>query len=167
MTILYYEQIACDICGVSPSMLFVNGRPQYAVLARQFCMAYRVDVLNMNESESGARYNGRNHATVNHAKKTIKNYKETKDSRYKLYQKFLLSCKKHRDKVDDRDDFEDIELFAAKQVSEIGMKNYITKTHDLFNKLFINIKDDADETFIKTMIDTCHRKMHELKYLYE
>lgn len=166
MSIYYYEQIACDITGVNSELLFWKGKPQYVVLARQFCMMYRFNFLKMNEVDSGERYH-RDHSTVNHAKKTIKNYKETKDSRYEMYKKFLLLCKKHRDKVDDRDDFEDIEEHTSQQVGAMGMKNFITDMQDYFNKLFTGIKDDSDEVYIKTLIDTCHRKMHELKYLYE
>jgi len=109
MLIYYYEQIAADITGTTPEKFMVRARHQKDVLARQFCMVYRCNVLKMSEKESAKRY-GLNHSTAHHAKTDLNDYQKNRDVRYKRFVLFLSQCKDYKFKNGDKEDYVDLEI---------------------------------------------------------
>lgn len=93
----YYEEIAIQVCNVkkatSSESLFKKNRLREVVLARQFCMYYRKVVLGYTFRVAGERY-GKDHATALHAKKCIKNLKDTRDSDALKFYEFEKRCLK-------------------------------------------------------------------------
>ena len=167
MSAFYYEQIACEMFGISPDDLNVKSRKLEVVIARWFCMLYRNKHLNMTESAAAERYD-RDHATVIYAAKKIKEYEETKDVRFLQWQDFLSKCRIRLNSFTELHDvLVDPEETIDRQIEQKGFKGFITDAAYSFNRLVSLIINDDSEDEIKTQLEICHRKIHELKYLYE
>ena len=165
--ILYYEQIAADIVGINPEKMFENVRTESVVLARQFCMIYRKKVLHMSLAVSAERYH-LDHATVIHAIKSMENYEFQKHERFTLYQQFINTCSHRLSSFDNLFPLNgDLQQSVDAAIKKHGFKRFIADSANAFNKMFVMMQDEVDENDIKSMLDTCHVRIHELKYLYE
>lgn len=81
------DEIAADIWGIHPSLLRIKNRKREVVEARQVLMVYRHKTLKKSQAEAAKPY-GKDHATVIHAKKTIKNLLETNTIFKDKYERF-------------------------------------------------------------------------------
>lgn len=81
--------VACSMYNVTKSKLLSDSRKREIVVPRQILMYYYNVFERMSLSDTGALF-GKDHATVLHAKKSVKNMTET-DKMYKkkLYNFFL------------------------------------------------------------------------------
>ena len=71
------DDIIASAFGVSVDQMKSKRRYRPGTEARQFAMWYREKNTKESLSVIGNRYNGRDHATVLHAKKTVNNLIET------------------------------------------------------------------------------------------
>ena len=167
MSVFYYEQIVGDMLGINPEELSQKNRDGSYVLGRQFCMVYRNEVLKMTTTAAGKRY-GLNHATVIYSAKKIQIYKETKDIRYLQWKEFLDKCRIRLNSFTDPNfQIDNPQEVIDKQIEEKGFKGFMTDAAYSFNRLVSLIINDENEDEIRTQLELCHRKIHELKYLYE
>ncbi|MGQ1889759.1 chromosomal replication initiator protein DnaA [Thermophagus sp. OGC60D27] len=67
----------CDYYGIKPDLLQSRSRKREIVQARQVAMYFSKNMTNSSLSAIGAVIGGRDHATVLHACKAVKNLKET------------------------------------------------------------------------------------------
>jgi chromosomal replication initiator protein len=81
------DEIASDIWGIHPSLLRIKNRKREVVEARQVLMVYRHKTLKKSQVEAAKPY-GKDHATVIHAQKTIKNLLETDTCFTEKYERF-------------------------------------------------------------------------------
>jgi hypothetical protein len=167
MNDFFYESIVADMFGIHPEDLSKKTRIGEIVLGRMFCMAYRNVHLRMTLSSSGIRYN-KDHATVLYAVNKIETYKETKDIRYLQWEEFLEKCKSKLTSFKDMEiGVENISETINTHIEKSGFKGYITDIAYDFNRLINLIINEREEDDVKLQIDTCHKRIHELKYLYE
>jgi len=163
----YYETIASELLGIDPKEMFTRSRNGEAVLGRSFCMVYRNLHLKMSLASSGLRY-GRDHATVMYAVDKIEIYKETHDIRYIQWETFLERCK---NKLSGFRDMENGLVNVGESINETiedkGFKGYISEIAYDFHRLINLILNEVEEDDVKIQIDACHKRIHELKYLYE
>ena len=160
----YYEIIACKITGITPDDLFTKCRKKEIVLARYFCINYRIEFLNKTYAVGAKRY-GLDHASVNHLNETLDNYKSTKHENYALYLRFLDSCVKVADDYPKLSDEQRSTI--DEEVKRIGFKKYLRSCRRSFKTLFRLIKHEESELEIKEAIKLCHLRIIELEYLYE
>lgn len=71
------DKLICKSFEVDAKWLYTRSRNRIGAEARQFAMWWRDNFTNESQSMIGARYGGRDHATVVYAKKTVKNLMET------------------------------------------------------------------------------------------
>lgn len=92
----YYREpiiLACKEYDITLKQLISKSRKREIMLPRQILMMYWHKVLRLNSTESGQPFN-KDHATVLHACKMVKNMVHTdKDYKIKLRQ-FCQECKK-------------------------------------------------------------------------
>jgi len=70
------DEIASEIWGINPLWLPVKTRKREVVEARQVLMVYRHETLKQSQAAAAAPY-GKDHATVIHSQKTVKNLLQT------------------------------------------------------------------------------------------
>ena len=163
----YYENIVAEMFGIQPQQMFEKTKNGEVVLGRSFCMAYRNLNLRMTLSASGIRYN-RDHATVMYAVDKIQIYKETHDIRYLQWEEFLEKCKNKLASFKDMENGAiNISETIHEQIDKHGFQGYITDIAYDFHNLINLIINEREEDDVKLQIDTCHKRIHELKYLYE
>jgi len=81
------DEIAADIWGFNASLLPVKTRKREVVEARQVLMVYRHEILKQSQAAAAAPY-GKDHATVIHSQKTVKNLLETNTIFKDKYERF-------------------------------------------------------------------------------
>ena len=166
MEIFYYEDIACRVCETNVNLLFQKKKPDAVVLARQFCMIYRMSILNLSEKSAGERY-AKDHATAHHAKTCIQNYIDTNHPRSKLYRRFLKLCREKSSQLKSLEGIGNVKEIVDNQLNEYGFEQFINKTQTLFYELISCMQKNDDEAQVRYLLEVCHHKIHELKYLYE
>jgi chromosomal replication initiator protein len=77
ITVDQIQQKVCDFYGLKPDALQSKTRKREIVQARQVAMYFSKNLTNSSLSAIGAVIGRRDHATVLHACKTVKNLKET------------------------------------------------------------------------------------------
>jgi chromosomal replication initiator protein len=73
----FIQRIVCDYFGLEVDALHSKTRKREIVQARQIAMFFSKDMTNSSLSTIGAKIGNKDHATVLHACKTIKNLMET------------------------------------------------------------------------------------------
>lgn len=78
------KRIICRACGITMEQIDQRNRKREIVIARQIGMMYMalhkgVKEYNISLAKIGAMYGGKDHATVLHATRTIKQLVESKD----------------------------------------------------------------------------------------
>jgi len=81
------DEIAADIWGFAPELIIKKTRKREVVEARQVVMVYRHKTLKKSQVEAAKPY-GKDHATVVHSQKTIKNLLETNTIFKDKYERF-------------------------------------------------------------------------------
>lgn len=81
------DEIAADIWGFKPELITKKTRKREVVEARQVMMVYRHITLKQSQVAS-AGYYGKDHSTVVHSQKTIKNLLETNIKFKDKYERF-------------------------------------------------------------------------------
>lgn len=166
MEILFYERIAGNICGVNPELLFVETRKSEVALARQFCMSLRMERLKFTCEKAAERY-GKDHSTALYAKKSINNYKFTKDNRYQMYLQFVSQCLKEPLHMYEYNSVGEVSSLVHEKVQRMGYSEFISDASDLFIKMSGVLLSESNDNIVKQMLEECHAKILELKYLYE
>jgi chromosomal replication initiator protein len=77
ITVEHILDKVCDYYGIKPELLQSRSRKREIVQARQVAMYFSKNFTNSSLSSIGALIGGRDHATVLHACKAVKNLKET------------------------------------------------------------------------------------------
>ena len=157
----YYENVAAEICELADVKdIWKDTRKIEICKARQFCMRYRITNLKKSLSVAGSRY-GKDHATAEHAKKTLANLVDTKNEWGLKYLSFLDECAKYEKIVNDPI------VQLSNRIAEIGWKNYVDEVKVKTNYFLKLIDMDASEDDVKKSINECIEKLTELKSMYE
>ena len=154
----YYEVIAASLFNIAPIDIFKKSREAIYRVPRQFCVKYRVEVLDLKPEISGARYN-LDRTTVIHAQGKIDNYIETKDYYGELYNLFLINCER-KNKTLGRDEF-------LKKVQSMGWIDYVKTVEQPLKELVEMVFRNDNEDNIREQLDICEEKINDLKYLYK
>ena len=153
---MYYEIIAGIVLRIDPEEMFTDSRKGTIPTARQFCMCYRRKELKMEQAEAGARYS-KDHATVIHAIKTIKNRCETNKDFRNRWNLFLKKCKDERNRLQEViiKDYRDSEFKMS--LTELDRRHT-----NLMYHLYNFVEGLGDEDHILMCIKYYQNKLTEL-----
>jgi len=125
-----FDKIANGVCydyNVTMEMLVKKDRDQIYAYPRQLIM-YLAKLYNTGSESSIAKLFNRDHATVNHAFKTILNYKDTDkhkkesiekyETKFKAYIKFTSILDEHKDEINEINN-----LLSLLELRYISLKN--------------------------------------------
>lgn len=171
----YYEVIACDVCKINdPQKLFSKCREGEVPFARQMCMYYRRSNLLMTLADAGYRYK-KDHATVLHAKKKIKEIEEIHDLygkesiRHNQWIKFKDSCKTELN----RRQHQKYLVTLNKKIQKIGFRRFMADHARVLLNAYLaldaynNNEDDANgEVRVFESIDVVDGSIKELKEIF-
>jgi hypothetical protein len=166
MDILFYERIAAAVCKTSPELLFVRTKKEEVVTARQFCMVFRNDRLKMPLGVAGGRYK-RDHATVHHSKKVMKDWQDSRDTRWENYLFFCKECEKELLHFYEYNATNLSLNIIHEKIGKVGYKEFIEDASNIFHQLADFLVKDEFEGETKALLEAAHNKVLELKYLYE